>query len=115
MHEPMMGLWGLTGYVLMVALLAVGLVAVVLWVKSWLEQGRPGSAPRQTDSALEILKKRYARGEISNENSKRSANIFFALTTCRCVWHEVDHIRGPVAVVQELVERPWMGAVSTRR
>lgn len=44
MHEPMMGFWGLAGYVLMVALWAVVIVAVVLWVKSWLERGRPDSA-----------------------------------------------------------------------
>ena len=74
MHEPMMGLWGLTGYVLMVAFLAVGIVAVVLWVKSWLEQGRPGSASREPDSALEILKKRYARGEISQEEFEEKRN-----------------------------------------
>ena len=67
MHEPMMGLWGLVGYVLMVAFWAVGIVALVLWVKSWLEQGRPGSASQEPDSALEILNKRYARGEISKE------------------------------------------------
>lgn len=74
MHEPMMGLWGLTGYVLMVAFLAVGLVAVLLWVKSWLEQGRPGSASQEPDSALEILKKRYARGEISKEEFEEKRN-----------------------------------------
>ena len=75
MHEPMMGLWGLTGYVLMVALLAVGLVAVVLWVKSWLEQGRTDSASREPDSALEILKKRYARGEISKEEFEEKRKV----------------------------------------
>ena len=67
MHEPMMGLWGLVSYAFMVAFLAVGIVGLVLWVKSWLEQGRPGSASRELESALEILKKRYARGEISKE------------------------------------------------
>lgn len=67
MHEPMMGIWGLAGYALTVAFFAVGIVAVVLWVKSWLEQGRPGSPSRDPESALEILKKRYARGEISKE------------------------------------------------
>ncbi len=67
MHEPMMGLWGWVGYVLMVIFWAVGTVAVVLWVKSWLEQGRPGSASREPESALEILKKRYARGEINKQ------------------------------------------------
>ena len=67
MHEPMIGLWGLVGYVLMIAFFAVGIVAVVLWVKSWLEQGRPGSPLQESESALEILKKRYVRGEISKE------------------------------------------------
>ncbi len=67
MHEPMIGLWGLVGYVLMIAFFAVGIVAVVLWVKSWLEQGRPGSPSQELESALEILKKHYIRGEISKE------------------------------------------------
>ncbi len=67
MHEPMMGLWGLVGYVFMVALLAVGIVAIGLWVKSYLEQGRSGSTSREPESALDILKKRYARGEINKQ------------------------------------------------
>jgi putative membrane protein len=76
MHEPMMGMWGLLGYVLMVALWAVALVAIVLWVKSWLERGRPGSASREPESALEIPKKRYARGEISKEEfDERRKNL----------------------------------------
>ena len=74
MHEPMMGMWGLLGYVLMVALWAVALVAIVLWVKSWLERGRPGSPSREPESALEILKKRYARGEISKEEFDEKRN-----------------------------------------
>ncbi len=67
MHEPMMGISGLVGYVFMVAFLAVGIVAIVLWVKSWLKQGGLGSASREPESALEILKKRYARGEINKQ------------------------------------------------
>lgn len=67
MHEPMMGMWGWFSYVLMVAFWAVALMAIVLWVKSWLERGRPGSASREAESALEILEKRYVRGEISKE------------------------------------------------
>jgi len=63
----MIGLWGLVGYVLMIAFFAVGIVAVVLWVKSWLEQGRPGTPSQELESALEILKKHYIRGEISKE------------------------------------------------
>lgn len=70
----MMGLWGLTGYVLMVAFLAAGIVAVLLWLKSWLEQGRSGSASQGPESALEILKKRYARGEISKEEFEEKRN-----------------------------------------
>jgi putative membrane protein len=67
MHEPMMGLWGWVGYVLMVIFWAVGTVAVVLWMKSWLEQKGFGSASREPELALEILKKRYARGEINKQ------------------------------------------------
>lgn len=70
MHEPMMEIWGVAGYVLMVAFWAVGIVAIVLWAKSWLERGRPGSRPRKPESALEILEKRYARGEVSKEEFK---------------------------------------------
>ena len=67
MHEPMMGMWGWMGYAVMVVFWSLLIVVLVLWVKSWLEQGRPGSASREPESALEILKKRYARGEISKE------------------------------------------------
>ncbi len=52
MHESLMGLWVLTGCVLMVAFLAVGIVEALLWLKSWLGQGRPGSASPEPDSAL---------------------------------------------------------------
>ena len=51
MHEPMMGPWGWVGYVLMVIFWAVGTVAVVLWMKSWLEQKGFGSASREPESA----------------------------------------------------------------
>ena len=67
MHEPMMGMWGWMGYAVMVVFWSLLIVVLVLWVKSWLEQGRPGSASREPESAVEILKKRYARGEISKE------------------------------------------------
>ena len=67
MHEPMMGPWGGVSYVLMVIFWAVGTVAVVLWMKSWLEQQGFGSSSREPESALEILKKRYARGEINKQ------------------------------------------------
>ena len=66
MHEPMMGLWGWVGYAAMVLFLSAGAIAAMLWVKSWLEKGF-GSASREPESALEILKKRYARGEINKQ------------------------------------------------
>ncbi|SPP66309.1 SHOCT domain-containing protein [Nitrospira lenta] len=67
MHEPMMGLWGWVGYVLMVVFWTLVILALVLWIKSWLEQKGFGSASREPESALEILKKRYARGEINKQ------------------------------------------------
>ena len=67
MHEPMMGLWGWVGYVVMVVFWTLVIFALVLWIKSWLEQMGMWSGPREQESALEILKKRYARGEINKQ------------------------------------------------
>jgi len=58
-----MGNWMLLSMV--VSFLAIlGLVLLVAWGVQWIGKGGPG---RTEDSALEILKKRYARGEISKE------------------------------------------------
>ena len=73
MHGWMMGDWGawgpghgILGMVIMLlfwVLIIVGIVLVVRWL---LNQG--GQKPPQTDaSALEILEKRYAQGEIDKE------------------------------------------------
>lgn len=62
----MWGIWGIWGAVAMVMMLAFwGLViaALVLAVRWLLRQGDR----RSTDGALEILRERYARGEISRE------------------------------------------------
>ncbi len=65
MH-PMWGLWGIWGVGMMLfmflfwALVIVGIVAAIRWV---IRQGRPAGA----DAALEILRERYARGEINRE------------------------------------------------
>lgn len=66
MYDQMMGLWGWAGYAAMVLFFSIGAIAVILWVKAWLEKGL-GPTGREMGSALEILKKRYARGEISKE------------------------------------------------
>ncbi len=65
MH-PMWGLWGIWGIGMMLfmllfwGLVIVGIVVGIRWV---VRQGRP----EVTDSALEILRQRYARGEINRE------------------------------------------------
>jgi putative membrane protein len=66
MH-PMWGLWGVWGLGMMVmmlvfwALVIAGIVLAIRWLVS---QGRPG---HQSDTALDILRQRYARGEINKE------------------------------------------------
>ena len=64
MH-PMWGLWGVGMAVMMVAswaLLIAGLVLGIRWLVSQGRERRPGH-----DRALEILRERYARGEIGRE------------------------------------------------
>jgi putative membrane protein len=66
MH-PMWGMWGLWGIGMMLGMLVFwGLVitGVVLGIR-WLV--RQGSAERKGDRALDILRERYARGEINRE------------------------------------------------
>jgi len=64
--HPMWGMWGMWGigmglFMLLVwGLLIVGLVLGIRWL---LSQGRDA----RSDSALEILRQRYARGEIDRE------------------------------------------------
>lgn len=60
---------GFVGWIFMLlfwGLIIVGLILVVRWL--W-DQGRPGTGG--ADSPLEILKRRYARGEISKEDFDR--------------------------------------------
>ena len=58
-----MGIWMLLQMVASFVVI-LGLVLLVAWGVQWIGKGGPG---RTEDSALEILKKRYARGEISKE------------------------------------------------
>jgi putative membrane protein len=46
-------------------LVLLGLALVVRWL--WRAGSRPGTAQPEGESAMEILKKRYARGEVGKE------------------------------------------------
>jgi putative membrane protein len=67
MH-PMWGLWGVWGFGMMVMMLVfwglviAGIVVGIRWLVS--QGGREG---RGSDTALDILRQRYARGEINRE------------------------------------------------
>ena len=63
MHPMMWGAWGFGMMFMMVlfwVLVIIGIVLAIRWLTS---QGRE----RPADSALEILRQRYARGEINKE------------------------------------------------
>ncbi len=62
MH-PMWGVWGLGMMLMMLVFWGVVIAGIVLGIRWLVSQGRqPGS-----DTALEILRQRYARGEINKE------------------------------------------------
>lgn len=67
MGPGMMGGFGWMGLmpVLWIALLGLIIWAIFAWARSLGESG--GSGSRHPDSALEVLKKRYARGEVNKE------------------------------------------------
>lgn len=78
MDGDMMGGWssfGLTG-ILLNLLLLVGLVAIIAWVVTMILPTRRAQdqrlEERATDSAEEILRERFARGEIEAEEYERS-------------------------------------------
>lgn len=63
-----MGFLGWLFMLLFWGLIIVGLVLLVRWF--W-EQGRSGAAGGAGDPPLEILRRRYARGEITREEFER--------------------------------------------
>ena len=72
-----MGSWGMGygffGWLIMLLFWVAIIAGVVLLVRWLIDQGKPKGRPTE-ESALDILKKRYARGEIDREqfeNMKR--------------------------------------------
>jgi len=66
MH-PMWGVWGVWGIGMMLMMLVfwgVVMVGIVLGIRWLVSQSK---APRSSDAALDILRQRYARGDISKE------------------------------------------------
>jgi len=67
MHPGMMGC-GWIGLLLMVVFWVLVVVLIILLIRRLVSAGQPNvTGSPQEDSALEILKKRYARGEIDKE------------------------------------------------
>ena len=62
MH-PMWGFWGVGMMLFMFLWWALVIVGIILGIRWLVRQGRP----EMSDSALEILRQRYARGEINRE------------------------------------------------
>lgn len=73
MGGDMMGGFGLA-WMLINLLLLVGVVALVAWAVS--ARGKGGGAPEgRADSAEEILRNRFARGEIGAEEYEQSLSV----------------------------------------
>ncbi len=65
-----MMVWGVLSFLLGLLLIFLFVVALVLMVR-WLWGQRMPFVIREKESALDILKKRYARGEIGKEEFER--------------------------------------------
>ena len=69
-RHPMWWMWGAWGIGMMLIMLlfwGVVIVGLVLGIRWLLRQGRE----QRSDSALEILRQRYARGEITKDDFER--------------------------------------------
>ena len=62
MH-PMWGVWGIAMTLIMLLFWGLVIVGVVLGIRWLVSQGKES----RSDSALEILRQRYARGEINKD------------------------------------------------
>ena len=63
MHPMMWGMWGIGMMLMMLVFWGLVIAGVVLGIRWLVSQGRES----RTDPVLEILRQRYARGEINKE------------------------------------------------
>ena len=66
------GGWSILGMILMFvfwALIITGIILLIVWIVR--RASYPGRDLSRTDKAMEILKERYARGEINKEDFER--------------------------------------------
>jgi putative membrane protein len=66
-HHPMWWAWGAGGVIMMLMMVifwVTVITAIVIGVRWLVRQGRPAE---RTDAALDILRQRYARGEIDRQ------------------------------------------------
>ncbi len=68
--------WGLVGWIVMI-LFWVAIVALVVWVLGNLLRTR---SPHSEESALDILKRRYATGEISQAEFEQARRAILGIT-----------------------------------
>ncbi|GJL51882.1 MAG: hypothetical protein NPIRA01_31090 [Nitrospirales bacterium] len=67
MHEWMPGMgWGF-GPLFMIVFWILVVLGIFFLGKELMSRASEGATPQESESALEILKKRYARGEINKE------------------------------------------------
>ena len=63
MHPMMWGAWGFAMMFMMILFWVLVVVGIVMIIRWFIREGHE----RRSDSALEILRQRYARGEINKE------------------------------------------------
>lgn len=66
--------WMFLGPLMMIAFIAIIVVVVVLLVR-WLGDRRPGTRASSESTAVDILKERFARGEIDKEEYEERRRI----------------------------------------
>ncbi|OFW49742.1 MAG: hypothetical protein A2163_11020 [Actinobacteria bacterium RBG_13_35_12] len=72
MMGGLFGGWSIVGMILMFvfwALLITGIILLIVWIVRRVSY--PGRDLSRTDKAMEILKERYARGEINKEDFEK--------------------------------------------